>query len=97
MALCAKITKRGFCVMTQPSVSRAGNRAVGRLLRAEPSVPDQPIADDIAADAEESGGPELIPIAILVRGMKNRVINQLIQLRPFLLEQLLQGIGEGNQ
>src|SRR5688500_3376158 len=36
----------------------------------EQSVPDQPIAHDIAADAEETRGPELVLFAVLVGGAK---------------------------
>lgn len=55
----------------------------------EQSVPDQPIADDIAADAEEAGGSKLVLLAILVGGAKDRLIKELMEVGQILIEQLL--------
>ena len=61
--------------------------AIPLLLYIEQSVPYQAIAHDIAADAEKSGGPQLVPFAILVRGANHRFIDPTIEIGSVAVEE----------
>jgi hypothetical protein len=53
----------------------------------EQSIPYQTIAYDIAAETQESGGPQLILFAILVCGANHRFIDPTIKIGPVPVEE----------
>jgi len=49
-------------------------------LRFEETVPEKTVAYDVAADAQEAGGPELILLAIVVGGLDHGFVDHTIQM-----------------